>query len=142
MVRHVVEKKTYLSPEVAKVLSDFVNNNSSQQDPEKFLSVQFPLSWIKTHHNNTTSPQSKEIIPPDTLKQQFNIIEDWFATNWDGVCSQLSKISIPTLVITGTEDVAVPTANSLISQQKSLDHGLYRLKGRTWFDVSISSETQ
>jgi hypothetical protein len=37
-------KRKHTSPEVAKVLSDFVNNNSSnQQDPEKFLSAQFPL---------------------------------------------------------------------------------------------------
>src|SRR5919206_1339885 len=76
------------SPEVAKVISDVVNNNnnsSSQQDPEKFLSVQFPLSWIKSHPN-ITSPQSKEIITPDALKKQFNIVESWFATNWSGVC--------------------------------------------------------
>ena len=85
-------KRKHTSPEDAKVLSDFENNNSSsQQDPEKFLSVQFPLSRIKAHHNNITIPQSKEIIPPDTLKQRFNIVEDWFATNWNCVCSQLPK---------------------------------------------------
>jgi pimeloyl-ACP methyl ester carboxylesterase len=50
------------SPEVAKVISDVVNNNNSrQQDPEKFLSVQFPLAWIEPHPN-ISSPQSKEII--------------------------------------------------------------------------------
>jgi pimeloyl-ACP methyl ester carboxylesterase len=84
------------SPEVAKVISYVVNNNnSSQQDPVKFLSVQFPLSWIKSH--NISSPQSSEIVPPDTLKKQFNIVESWFATNWSGVCGQLSKITVPTL---------------------------------------------
>jgi pimeloyl-ACP methyl ester carboxylesterase len=34
------------------------------------------------------------------------------------VFGQISKISVPTLVITGTEDVAVPAANSLIIVQK------------------------
>jgi pimeloyl-ACP methyl ester carboxylesterase len=36
------------------------------------------------------------------------------ATNWTGVCSHLPKISNPALVITGSDDVIMPTANSLI----------------------------
>jgi hypothetical protein len=114
------------SPEVVRILSDIVNNRL--QDREKALSVSYPLSWIKSHHN-ITSPQSKEIVSPDTLKKQFNIVEDWFATNWNGVCSQLSKISVPTLVITGTEDIAVPAANSLIIAQKVPGSWLVQIKG-------------
>ena len=86
------------SPEVSKILSDFVNNRS--RDIEKVLSVIFPLSWIRSHPNEVGNPQSKEIVPANTLKQQFNIIQSWLSTNWSGICSQPSKISIPTLVIT------------------------------------------
>ncbi len=114
------------SPEVVKILSDIVNNRS--QDQEKTLSVSYPLSWIKSHHN-FTFPQSKETISSDTLKEQFNIVESWFATNWSGVCGQLSKISVPTLVITGTEDVAVPAANSLPIVQKIPGAWLIQIKG-------------
>jgi pimeloyl-ACP methyl ester carboxylesterase len=114
------------SPEVVRILSDIVNNRS--QDQEKALSVSYPLSWIKSHPN-FTFPQSKEIISPDTLKKQFIIVESWFATNWSGVCGQLSKISVPTLVITGTEDVAVPAANSLIIAQKIPGSWLVQIKG-------------
>ena len=114
------------SQEVVKILSDIVNNRL--QDQEKALSVSYPLSWIKSHPN-FTFPQPKETISPDILKKQFNIVEDWFATNWDGVCSQLSKISAPTLVITGTEDVAVPAANSLIIAQKIPGSWLVQIKG-------------
>ena len=114
------------SPEVSKILSDFVNNRS--QDIEKVLSVIFPLSWIRSHPNEVGIPPSKEIVPANTLKQQFNIIQSWLSTNWSGICSQLSKISIPTLVITGTEDVDIPVANSLVIGSKSLALGLYRLK--------------
>jgi len=89
----------------------------------------FPLSWIKSHANNISIPQSKEIVPPDTNKQQFNIVEEWFATNWSGVCNQLSKISVPTLVVTGTEDVAIPAANSLIIVQKIPGAWLVQIKG-------------
>jgi pimeloyl-ACP methyl ester carboxylesterase len=103
------------SPEVVKILSDIVNNRS--QDQEKAFSVSYPLSWIKSHPS------------PDTLKKQFNIVEDWFATNWSGVCGQLSKISVPTLVITGTEDIAAPAANSLIIAQKIPGSWLVQIKG-------------
>jgi pimeloyl-ACP methyl ester carboxylesterase len=63
------------------------------------------------------------------LKQQFGVVEDWLAPNWSGVCSQLPKIAIPTLVITGTEDVSVPAANSLIIVQKVTSSWLVQIKG-------------
>ncbi|MGA7898367.1 MAG: alpha/beta hydrolase [Nitrososphaeraceae archaeon] len=64
-----------------------------------------------------------------TLKQQFRLVQDWFATNWSGVCSQLSKISVSTLVITGNEDVSVPVANSLIMTQKIPGAWLVQING-------------
>jgi pimeloyl-ACP methyl ester carboxylesterase len=115
------------SPEVVKVQSDFAYNRP--QPALKLLSVVFPLSWIKSHPNNISIPQSKEIVPPDTKKQQFNIFENWSATNWSGVCGQLSKVTIPTLVVTGTEDIAVPAANSLIIVQKIPGAWLVQIKG-------------
>jgi pimeloyl-ACP methyl ester carboxylesterase len=114
------------SPQVVKILSDFVNNRT--QNVEKVLSVTFPLGWIKSYPN-VTIPQSKEIVIPSTLKRQFNLVEDWFAINRSEVCSQLPKISIPTLVITGTEDVSVPSANSLIIVQKIPGSWLVQIKG-------------
>jgi pimeloyl-ACP methyl ester carboxylesterase len=114
------------TPQVVKILSDLVNNRT--QDPEKILSVTFPLEWVKSHPNRTI-PESKEIVTSNTLKQQFNLNEAWLATNWSGVCSQLTKISKPTLVITGTEDVAVPAANSLILAQKIPGAWLVQIKG-------------
>jgi pimeloyl-ACP methyl ester carboxylesterase len=104
------------SPEVAQIFSDVANNRL--QDITKFLSVIFPESWIKSHPNNLALPQSTEIVPNDTKIQQDNVVKEWFATNWSGVCDQLSKVTIPTLLVTGTEDVAVPANNSLIIAQK------------------------
>jgi hypothetical protein len=37
-------------------------------------------SLIKSHSSIISIPQSKEIVPPDTLKLRLNIVEDWFAT--------------------------------------------------------------
>ena len=66
----------------------------------------------------------KEIDPPATIIRQLQALG-----NWTGSCGQLSKISIPTLVITGTEDVAVPAANSLIIVQKIPGAWLIQIKG-------------
>ena len=116
------------SPQVVKALSDFINNRT--QDVETFLSVTFPLEWIKEHPDYLeTIPKTPEIVPPTTLVQQFNVVENWLDTNWSGVCSQLSNISKPTLIITGTEDVAVPAANSLILVQKIPGAWLVQIKG-------------
>jgi pimeloyl-ACP methyl ester carboxylesterase len=105
-------KRGYTSkPSGCKNLSDFVYNRS--QAPSRVLSVTFPPSWVESHPN-VALPESNEIVTPNTIKQQFNLVEDWFATNKSGICSNLAKISIPTLVITGTEDVSTPAANSLI----------------------------
>jgi pimeloyl-ACP methyl ester carboxylesterase len=115
------------SPEVVKALSDFVNNRT--QDVEMFLSVTFPSEWIKAHPDYLeTIPKSAEIVPSATLVKQFNAVEKWLDTNWSGVCSQLSNISKPTLIITGTEDIAVPAANSIILAQKILGAWLVQIK--------------
>jgi pimeloyl-ACP methyl ester carboxylesterase len=116
------------SPEVIRALSDIVNNRT--QDVETFLSATFPPEWIKEHPDYLESfPKSAEIIPSATLVKQFNAVEKWLDTNWSGVCSQLPNISKPTLIITGTEDVAVPAANSLILVQKIPGAWLVQIKG-------------
>lgn len=114
------------SPQVIKILSDFVYNRS--QGPEKILSVTFPLEWVKSHPN-VALPKSNEIVTPNTLKQRFNLVENWFTTNKSGVCSNLVKVFVPTLVITGSEDVSAPAANSLIIVQKIPGAWLVQIKG-------------
>lgn len=44
------------------------------------------------------------------------------------MCNQLAKITQPTLIITGTEDVAVPSANSLILVEKIPEAWLVQIK--------------
>ncbi len=120
-------------PWVVKALSDFVNNRT--KDMELFLSVTFPLDWIKTNPNISDAfPTTSEIVPSTTLKKQFDINENWLSRNWSGVCHQLTGITQPTMIITGTKDVAVPANNSLILannipgawliQVKDAGHGL------------------
>ncbi len=114
--------------EVTMTISDIVNNRS--QNADAFLSVTFPPEWIRTNPNYLeTIPKTTEIVLSTTLVKQFIAVEDWLSRNWTGVCDQLQHISIPTLIITGTEDVAVPAANSLILVQKIPGAWLVQIKG-------------
>jgi pimeloyl-ACP methyl ester carboxylesterase len=115
------------SDAVVKTLSNFVNNHTS--DSNALLSATFPVKWMKEHPDFfkvfTTTP---EIVSSSTLKIQFDLVERWLSINWSGVCNQISKIIQPTLIITGTEDVAVPANNSLILVQKIPNSWLVQIK--------------
>jgi pimeloyl-ACP methyl ester carboxylesterase len=50
------------------------------------------------------------------------------ATNWTGVCEELTKISNPTLVITGTDDVIVPTAFFIYCSKRAPGVWLVQIK--------------
>jgi pimeloyl-ACP methyl ester carboxylesterase len=116
------------SPEVIKLgkkhVNSIVNNTPIEpQEVKTIVSLGFGPTWIKLHPNSleTIPKNPKDFlsgITPNAYAQQFNAVLNWYATNGSGVCSQLPNISKPTLVITGTEDVSVPAANSLIIAAK------------------------
>ena len=113
--------------EVTMTISDLANNRSQNADAS--LSVTFPAEWIRKNPNYLeTIPKTPEIILSTTVVKQFNVVEDWLSRNWTGVCDQLQHISIPTLIITGAEDVSVPAANSLILVQKIPGAWLVQIK--------------
>src|SRR5918999_5220137 len=94
-----------------------------------FCLSHFP-EWMRTHLNYIeTIPKPAEIVSFTTLVKQFNAVENWLSRNWTGVCNQLQNISTPTLIITGTEDVAVPAANSLILVEKIPGAWLVQITG-------------
>jgi pimeloyl-ACP methyl ester carboxylesterase len=116
------------NPKVAKELLDFVNN--STVDANSFLAVTFPSEWIRDNPNFLESiPRTSEIVVSDTLKKQFEINENWLSKHWRGVCNDLTNVTQPTLIITGTEDVAIPAANSLILADKIPGAWLVQIKG-------------
>ena len=106
-----------------KIVSSMVNNTPIEpQEIKTAIALGFGPTWIKLHPNFLetipTNLTSKDLIPsgitPNTWIQQNNAIQNWKSTNWSGVCSQLTKISQPTLVLTGSEDPTIPAANSFI----------------------------
>jgi pimeloyl-ACP methyl ester carboxylesterase len=130
------------SPQFVKMDRDltntFVNNTSiDPQELKTFLSLQYGAGWMKSHPNYLETipipkfPQFKELfpgIPHNTALQQFKSLQSWMATNWSGICDDLLRISNPTLVITGTDDVVVPSDNSLVIAGKIPGAWLVQIK--------------
>ncbi len=78
----------------------------------------------------TTLPDAKYLFPsitPVNNLKQLDAAQKWFAED-DGVCEDLTKISVPTLILTGTDDVNVPTKNSLIITEKIPGSWLVQIK--------------
>jgi pimeloyl-ACP methyl ester carboxylesterase len=125
------------SPQLQKMASDiankFLNNISvSQEEMKSLISVSLGSGWIRLHPESLENiPEAKDLlssITPNNNLKQVKAVQSWFATNWSGICSQLTKLSNPTLVIIGTDDVAVPTANSLVIAGKIPGAWLVQIK--------------
>ena len=117
-------QKVLFNPEF---LSGILRNPTNQT--VEFLPLLIPQKWITENPDFFTKFVTfirtlKEIDPPTTIARQVQAIG-----SWTGVCDQLPKISNPTLVITGTDDVLVPPANSLIIVQKIPGSWLVQIKG-------------
>jgi hypothetical protein len=86
----MVDKRVFRKTLSIKALSDFVNNRT--QDTNAFLSVTFPLEWIKKHPDYLQKiPKTSEIVPSNTLIQQFDINEKWLAKYWNGAWNTITK---------------------------------------------------
>jgi pimeloyl-ACP methyl ester carboxylesterase len=110
------------------------------QDVKTLLTISMGSAWIELHPNFLeTIPSDIDLfagIPPNTIKQQNDIAQYWQATNWSGVCDELTKVSNPTLIITGTHDINVPSGNSLVIAGKIPGAWLVQIKdaGHALFD--------
>ena len=113
------------SPEPLKMVIDVINKiaNGTDVPPQEvkaLLALGLGSGWLKQHPNTLETvpiPEAKDLfrsISPENNLQQLKAGEDWMATNWNGACGELTKLSIPTLVMTGIDDTNVPTPNSLI----------------------------
>ena len=79
------------------------------------------LEWIQQHSDyiqkNFVVPISK--ISKDSLQRQYDTI----------ACNRLSTITKPTLVVTGSEDITSPPANSILMAEKIPGAWLVQIKG-------------
>jgi pimeloyl-ACP methyl ester carboxylesterase len=116
-------------------LGSFIAQQLTVTHPEKVNRLVLVAASCGGKESIPPSPQlvklSRELTnkSSNTINQLTNIAINWTATNWNGICDDLTKISIPTLVITGTDDVSVASANSLIIAGKIPGAWLVQIKG-------------
>jgi pimeloyl-ACP methyl ester carboxylesterase len=115
-----------LSPEnlklAEKLQSSVVNNTPIEpQELKTVFSWGLGPTYIKLHPNvlETFPTNPKDLVPSNiplnAYMQHINAVNEWKSTNWSGACDELTKLPQPTLVLTGTEDGAIPgPANSII----------------------------
>ena len=100
-------------PEFLNLQNEIVNKISnnvtiSREENIELLNATLGAGWIRLHpeslENVTEGKGFFASISPEAQEGQNNIGHSWEATNWDGVCEELTKLAKPTLVITGTDD--------------------------------------
>jgi len=113
----------YPSPEIMDALGD--TSASSRERGERLLATLFPEKWLKEHPDpRTYFPKVTETSSPENIERQY---QAW--QNWKGTYSRLAKITQPTLLITGADDVNTPWQNSLIMVDLIPGVWLVQLKG-------------
>jgi pimeloyl-ACP methyl ester carboxylesterase len=115
-------------PEFLNLQNELVNKISnnvtiSREENIELLNASLGAGWIRLHpeslENVTEGKGFFSSISPEAQEGQNNIGHSWEATNWDGVCEELTKLAMPTLIITGTDDnYYQPHENSLILAEK------------------------
>jgi pimeloyl-ACP methyl ester carboxylesterase len=90
----------------------------------RMFSLIFPPSWLATHDPFRYCPEVYETTCEETAASQASAF-----FGWTGSFARLGAICSPTLVITGTDDIIVPPANSRILSGRIPDAVLVEIPG-------------
>ena len=110
-------------PQVARDLMDL--SGTPEDRSRRLISILFPKKWLEDHPGFLNGLPAPEVAPSrQSVERQGEAIR-----RWAGACKSLPKIAHPTLVITGTEDVVIPPANSLLMATRIPGSWLIRMAG-------------
>lgn len=94
-------------PEILNKLYDI--SSDTKEIEKQRLELLFPEQWLKKHPDFYKKfPRPKEPVNPENIVRQIKAMGQF--SSYD----RLPQIKRPTLIITGTEDVLTPSANSQI----------------------------
>lgn len=100
------------TPEILRKLTD--TTGTPEERNMRLLLLLFPEKWFQAHPDiRQYFPKVTEVSSPENIARQAQAM-----TDWTGSYSRLGQIKSPVLIITGTEDILTPPANSpLIAKQ-------------------------
>jgi pimeloyl-ACP methyl ester carboxylesterase len=105
---------------------DFKSMVSGNATEKLFLHTLFPQDWIQ---NNTEYIENEFIYPMGKVSSENLQLQSAAAGKWSGSCERLSDISMPTLVMTGTQDITSPPTNSIVLAEKIPGAWLVQIEG-------------
>ena len=110
-------------PEVSSALMDL--SGTEEERAKRLLGILFPKKWLEDHPDFTKGlPGPEAPVSRESIERQGKAIGVWA-----GACGKLASLTQSTLVITGTEDVIIPPANSLLMASRIPGSWLIRMPG-------------
>ena len=110
-------------PRVSGALMDL--SAPAEERAKRLISILFPGKWLEDHPDFTKGlPRPAAPVSQDSIRRQGQAIGAWA-----GTCGKLASLTQSTLLITGTEDVIIPPANSLLMASRIPASWLVRMPG-------------
>lgn len=129
LLRRALTNSTFLaSPEGSKLLAYLTFPEEYLKQKENVLSniLNYISALIEYLKQDKSVPENEKVpvIDSEALQRQLKADQ-----TWDGVCEKLERINHPTLIITGNEDIVVPSAYSSILKEKIPGATLVEIEG-------------
>jgi pimeloyl-ACP methyl ester carboxylesterase len=100
-----------MQPETMARLTD--KSGTVQDVTDRMFTLLFPASWLAGHDPSRYCPEIDEAPGNEIVERQASAF-----SSWAGSFSRLGDVRVPTLVVTGTDDLIVPPANSRIIHER------------------------
>jgi pimeloyl-ACP methyl ester carboxylesterase len=104
-----------------------LNNISGtpEEQARQIVSLFFPESWLQKNSDYVNHfPLLEATIPLETVQKQVEAI-----IRWSGIWDSPSKITQPTLILVGTEDVLTNPKGSFLLVEKIPSEWLVQMRG-------------
>lgn len=129
LLRRALTNSTFLaSPEGIKLLAYLTYPEEYLKQKENvFTNILYYISTLVEylrHDQNAPKNDQVPIINSEALQHQLKADQ-----SWNGVCDKLQRINHPTLIITGVEDIVVPSPYSSILKEKIPGAKLVEIEG-------------
>lgn len=116
--------KYAIPPQVSpKIMKGMINGNATQ---EEFLTTLFPNKWVQENKQYT---KDNIVLPAGKVSHESLLLQFEANSKWQGTCDKLDHLQKPTLVLTGTDDITSPPANSLMIAQRIPSAWLIQING-------------